>query len=96
MLLNKRIFQGVLALLLVFNCCSQILRAQDRVIVKPEINYASSPANYIIGGITLDGVTEYDQSILLNISGLRVGQTITIPQSDNAVSVTGNKACFQM
>ena len=86
MLLNKRIFQGVLALLLVFNCCSQILRAQDRVIVKPEINYASSPANYIIGGITLDGVTEYDQSILLNISGLRVGQTITIPQSDNAVT----------
>lgn len=60
--------------------------AQDIVRVKPAISYSASPVTYIIGGITVGGVTEYDSSLLMSYSGLQVGQTVTIPQADNAVT----------
>ena len=42
------------------------------------INY-SSPKGYTIGGITVTGIKYLDQDVLINISGLKVGEKIQIP-----------------
>jgi outer membrane protein insertion porin family len=87
-MLNKIIIMNkyrALSLIVLLGIASY-LSAQEIVKVKPEINYSSSPVNYIIGGLTIGGVTEYDQTILQSISGLSVGQTVTIPQADNAIT----------
>ena len=67
-------------------CANAIAFAQDITKVKPTINYTTSSNNYVIGGITITGVTEYDQNILLGISGLQVGQNVTIPKADGAIT----------
>ena len=42
------------------------------------IDYMNSD-DYIIGGVTVTGVRFLDTNALIGISGLRVGQEITIP-----------------
>lgn len=39
----------------------------------------SNPNEYVIGGITVTGVKYLDQDVLINISGLKVGETIKAP-----------------
>lgn len=43
-----------------------------------EINYIS-PVEYTIGGITVTGATDLDNQVLINLSGLAVGDKIDIP-----------------
>lgn len=47
----------------------------------PEIYY-SSPQQYTIADITVTGIKHYEASLLINISGLQVGQQIAIPGDD--------------
>ncbi len=53
--------------------------SRDSVIVKPDIIYSMQQNNYILGGFIVDGVANYDEELLRNISELREGQTLTIP-----------------
>jgi outer membrane protein insertion porin family len=46
---------------------------------KPVILYSGTPRNYEIGGISVEGVTNYEDYVLIGLSGLSVGQTITVP-----------------
>ena len=46
---------------------------------KQEIIDYMSPEDYIIGGVTVTGVRFLDTNALIGISGLRLGQEITIP-----------------
>lgn len=39
----------------------------------------SKPKEYTIGGITVTGIKYLDQDVLINISGLKVGETIKVP-----------------
>lgn len=55
--------------------------AQD-AIVNPEINYAGTPRTLEIAGITSSGVEGYEDYTLTGISGLSVGQTITVPGTE--------------
>jgi len=48
-------------------------------VVKPPIDYGRTPREYILGGITVDGVKNYDDYLLIGLSGLQVGSKITIP-----------------
>ena len=73
-------------LLVAFMWFANTLYAQEIVKANPIINYSSSPVTYVIGGIVIGGVTEYDNSILQSISGLSVGQKVVIPQADNAIT----------
>ena len=43
-----------------------------------KIDY-SKPKEYVIGDITVSGVKYLNQTTLINLSGLQVGQKITIP-----------------
>ena len=61
--------------------CGVTVHAQDKVI-HPDINYAGTPRTVVIGGIAVSGVQGYEDYMLSGISGLSVGQTITVPGND--------------
>lgn len=58
-------------------CCT-VGNAQDRI-VYPDITYAGSPRDMVIGGISVSGMEGYEDYILTGISGLSVGQHIELP-----------------
>ena len=45
----------------------------------PVIDYGRTPRELIIGGITVSGVQNYDDYLLIGLSGLQVGQKVAIP-----------------
>lgn len=63
------------------------LAAQQNVQAAPDINYTQDRVRYILGGLTVDGVKEYDEDMLLNISGLNVGQVYDVPGEDISEAV---------
>lgn len=46
---------------------------------EPVILYSRTPRQYEIGGISVSGVKNYEDYVLIGLSGLSVGQTITVP-----------------
>ncbi len=55
--------------------------AQDKVI-NPQISYAGNPQSVIIGGLVTTGVDGYDSEVLGGISGLAIGQEISLPGTE--------------
>ena len=80
----KRTFVAIFLTLL-----SLFLNAQE----KQEIVNFMSPEDYIIGGVTVTGVRFLDTNALIGISGLRVGQEVTIP--GDAVTTAVQKLWLQ-
>lgn len=46
---------------------------------KPVILYSATPKKYEIGGITVSGVKEHEDYLLIGLSGLAVGQVVAVP-----------------
>ncbi len=69
----KILIRSFTALLLSLFCIT--VNAQE----KPEIVNYMAPDDYIIGGVSVSGVRFLDPNALINISGLRKGQEISIP-----------------
>ena len=67
-------------------CLPQQISAQEETAAeeneKPVILYNGSPKKYEIADITVSGVKNYEDYVLIGISGLAVGQTITVPGDD--------------
>ena len=57
------------------------VKAQD-VITNPEISYTGTPRVCEIGGIAVKGVEGYEDYVLTGLSGLSVGQVISVPGSE--------------
>ena len=72
------IINKVVALLVVMLCSAISTKAQD-VIVNPEISYAGTPRTCIVGGLSVKGVEGYEDYVLTGLSGLSVGQEISVP-----------------
>ena len=79
----------LLFILLIFTCISSFTAkgfAQDNdsteVGQKPVILYNGTPKKYEIADIKVSGVKNYEDYVLIGISGLAVGQTITVPGDD--------------
>lgn len=53
--------------------------AQETEEQKPVILYSGTPKTYEIGGIEVSGVKNYEDYVLIGLSGLSVGQTIQVP-----------------
>ena len=53
----------------------------------PVILYSITPKKYEIGGIKVEGVKNYEDYVLIGLSGLSVGQTITVPGDDITTAV---------
>ncbi len=86
--MQKRIYSILLILCLVgIRAFAQSETAQD-TIYNPSIQYTTNPKTYDIAGITVSGVQNYEDYVLIGFSGLNVGQKITIPGPDitNAVN----------
>ena len=58
--------------------CSAMTNAQDKILF-PDITYAGSPRDVVIGGINVSGMSGYEDYMLTGISGLTVGQHIELP-----------------
>jgi outer membrane protein insertion porin family len=79
--MQKRIFFQLLSLLFLIPLFTY---AQDEV---PNISYAGTAKRYEIAEITVTGVQNYDPAILVNLSGLKVGQVIQVPGDDITTSL---------
>ena len=67
-------------------CCliPQVVKAQMNAEkqVNPVILYSGNPKSYEIGGIAVSGVKNYEDYVLIGLSGLSVGQKVQIPGDD--------------
>ena len=59
-------------------CLSAEAMAQEKI-VNPDITYAGSPRECVIAGIAVSGVEGYEDYMLAGISGLTVGQEVSLP-----------------
>ncbi len=75
------IYNKVLVVLAIVLGVSTQLQAQDKI-VNPDISYAGTPRLLEIGGLTAKGVEGYEDYVLTSLSGLAVGQTITVPGNE--------------
>lgn len=50
--------------------------------VNPDVSYAGTPRKCTIGGIFTEGVEGYEDYVLINLSGLSVGQQIDLPGTE--------------
>ena len=74
---------GAKLLLVLFTChLSAITSYAQDVIVNPDISYAGTPRQCEIGGITVKGVEGYEDYVLIGLSGLSVGQSISVPGTE--------------
>ena len=53
----------------------------------PVVLYTANPKKYEIAGIKVQGVKNYEDYVLIGISGLSVGQTVNIPGDDITAAV---------
>ncbi|MGN1375811.1 MAG: outer membrane protein assembly factor [Prevotella sp.] len=72
--------KGYLTLLMLLFLSIEMI-AQEKI-VNPEISYAGIPKTYILGGMAVSGVKDYEDYMLTGISGLTVGQEIDVPGQD--------------
>lgn len=76
-------------LLLLLTCLFLLPEGHSQNVQGPgdiTINY-NSPRDYIIGGISVSGINYMDESVIVMVSGLTVGQTITVPGEDIAMAI---------
>lgn len=75
--MKQKFLTGLLGALLLGYAPS--ISGQTQKKIKPNIEYARTPQECIIGGIQVEGVKNYDDYLLIGISGLSVGQKISLP-----------------
>ena len=76
----KGLVKGIFALYLLAFLPSSV-SAQNKI-VNPDISYAGTPRQCEIGGITVKGVEDYEDMMIINLSGLHVGQRIEVPGNE--------------
>ena len=77
----------ILACLLAFQTPG---RAQDITTIEdnnPVILYSASPKKYEIAEIKVSGIDNYEDYVLIGLSGLSVGQVITVPGDEITTAV---------
>ena len=63
-------------------CLVGMKAAAQEKIVNPDISYAGTPRTCTVAGINVSGVEGYEDYVLAGISGLSVGQQITVPGNE--------------
>lgn len=76
MISHKKILWLVVALL----CCTA-MHAQMKI-VRPDISYAGTPRTCKVAGLTVSGIEGYEDYVLIGISGLRIGQEVSVPGNE--------------
>ncbi len=78
---SRRAMTLALILLLQLAYCSVRICAQDKII-NPEVSYASQVKIYNVGALRVSGVEDYEDYMLTSISGLSVGQRVSVPGNE--------------
>lgn len=65
-----------------FQAAAQETRMVGDTIYNPTIMFNGHPAKYTIAGISVTGVDNYEDNIIIGYSGLAIGQRIDIPGND--------------
>ncbi len=53
----------------------------------PKVSYTGMPKKYEIGGIKVTGIENLDPDILVNLSGLRIGQVVSVPGDEISTAI---------
>ena len=77
--MKKRLY---LIIILLFSVAQTISAQLTERNMNPTVDYSRSPRLYHIGSIHVDGVPNYDENLLIGLSGLSVGQPVEIPGED--------------
>ena len=75
--MQHRIFSILVGALLILGCLP--VAAQDNNTEKPVVLYTSTPKKYEIADIRVEGADNYEDYVIINLSGLSKGQVISIP-----------------
>ena len=76
--MKRHIFFSILLLSLLSSATAQVVKRE----IAPEIDYSRTPRRYTIGKITVGGVNNFDDHLLIGLSGLAEQQEIEIPGDD--------------
>jgi outer membrane protein insertion porin family len=65
------------------------LQAQEKTSAqnKPTVVYGSNPRRYPSGGISVEGVKGYEDYLLIGISGLSIGDMVSVPGDEITAAV---------
>lgn len=81
--MQQNMHKHLFLLLVFFLSLNSSLFAQDTneqdTIYNPAIHYSATPKKYEVAGITVSGVKNYEDYVLIGFSGLSVGQVLEIP-----------------
>lgn len=77
-MIRNKIYILITALLFSITSSAQYIERDTAVVV----DYARTARECIIAGIQVDGVKNYDQNLLIGLSGLNIGQYVKIPGDD--------------
>ena len=83
-------FSYIFILFALLFCSKSHIYAQEIAVEEnnnPVILYSSNPKKYEIGGIKVEGVKNYEDYVLIGLSGLSVGQTITVPGDEITTAI---------
>ncbi len=86
----------IILLIVIFTLYGFVSFAQNNLKSKlTSIDY-SEPKEYEIGGVTITGVKYLDQNVLLYLTGLEIGNTITIPGEEitDAIEILWEQGLF--
>ena len=79
---EKSLLWKVMVLIAFFTFHFSLFTYSQDVIVNPDISYAGTPRQVEIGGLAVKGVEGYEDYVLTGLSGLSVGQTISLPGTE--------------
>ena len=79
---TNRFWGRASTLLVVLAVAANAAIAQTNKVVDPEISYAGTPRTCKIGGLSVKGVQGYEDYMLTGLSGLSIGQEISVPGSE--------------
>ena len=86
----KFIKPGILSLL----CCLCALPTLQAQVKLPGVGAgteaAARPDEYIIAGVTVSGITDLDQDLLLAVAGLSIGEKVVLPNDDGIARAIRN------
>ena len=71
----------LLATTVVMLASSATMVAQDKI-VHPDISYSGTPRELVLGGMNVSGIDGYEDYMLTGISGLQVGQKVSLPGNE--------------
>ena len=78
---NNRLWKVAMMALLQLALLAVDANAQDKI-VNPNVNYAGQPRMCTIKGLRVTGVEGYEEYMLTSISGLSIGQEISVPGNE--------------